>query len=64
MKTKETTHKGEGQRRCRPVAAFEAGRSPRNKKGPGRRRNPLIRLEIGEGKPRIFFADFWPGFAG
>ena len=47
MKTKETTHNpGERAAPTPPVASFKAGSGARNKKGPGGRRNPLIRLDL------------------
>ena len=45
MKTKETTRNpGEQAAPTRPVASFEAGSGAKIKKGPGGRRNALIRL--------------------
>ena len=45
MKTKATTSRANGRRRRGPVASFKAGRGARNKKCPGGRRKPLIRLD-------------------
>ena len=46
-----------------PVAAFQAGSGAQIKR-PWGRRESLIRTQFGEGKPRIFFALIWRGFAG
>ena len=44
MKTRETTNPCERAAPTPPVASFEAGSGAEKKKGPGGRRNPLIRL--------------------
>ena len=66
LEMKTTNHTGANKQRLRcpwPPYKVELAKK-KEKRAVGALRNSLIRLDLGEGNPRIFFAGIWPGFAG